>query len=129
ALEPLAAPVVVYLDGGPRLGALLTRRPTNVEGSGGIMSSNDPLPPPSPGDVPPPLPAVPPPPAEAVMPGLPEAQGYQETPPVPAPPYGAVMPEWYARGLRLPPPLPPPGAPLFPWPHPNFWWSILWCIG
>src|SRR5207245_616794 len=25
--------------------------------------------------------------------------------------------------------LPPPGAPLFPWPHPNFWWANLWCLG
>src|SRR4051794_40585143 len=91
------------------------------------MSSNDPLPPPPPGDAPPPPPPFPASPPDAMVPGPLEAQGYQGS--VPAPPPNAVMPEWYARGVRLPPALPPPGAPLFPWPHPNFWWSIPWCVG
>jgi membrane protease YdiL (CAAX protease family) len=42
------------------------------------------------------------------------------------------MSEWRVRGVvlpeALPPYVPPPGAPLFPWPHPNVWWTILWCV-
>ena len=44
-----------------------------------------------------------------------------------------MVPDWRVHGVflpqELPPPLPPPGAPLFPWPHPNFWWAIPWCLG
>lgn len=68
------------------------------------MSSHDPLPPS--GDPPP----MPPPPPEGIWPGYVR--------------YGVTLPE------HLPPaPPPPPGAPLFRWAHPNFWWSIVWCIG